>query len=1051
MADQKLRLIITASASSATQEIKALSASLSKFGAATTNAGKSLTVGLTLPIIAGGAAMVKFAMQARETEQRFTVVTGKMGDDIRKWSEETADALSLNSYALRSSAADWFLYTKNLGLAEQDAKQMSEALTMLAVDMASFRDISLAEAQQKLLSGMSGEMEAVRRWGIDVSEAAVKTYAYENGIAALGQELTQTQKVQARYGIIMRDTAAAQGDWNRSLENGSPAVKLKALAERGTEVAVKFGELLLPVLNDLTDVASEWVSWLDQMSEGERKLAIGVAGFAAAIGPGLIAVGQMATGLSAIVTWSGRMRTAILTDTAVVETALDAQAAAGARAATSFKTAWTAAIAPIAIMATVMGVASKGAEKFFDWFIGKLREIVTQGEDVRMIYYWMSTAGDAAAKKQKLLGDTYDTTAGQAGALADAQAELNEATKEYTRSLEGQVVLLDSLEGRQRKQVELDIANQQAKLDLKDAQREYDEAVKKNGKNSDEAKRAYLRLRDAELRAKDALVDFKDAQDKLDSAKAQAEVDAITAAFLRMKRGAGEARRAAIDAMRSANMPVKPNVLMAEGGILPATPGGVPVIAAEAGIDEAFIPIKRSARSVAILKATAARMGYQLSSAVRMAGGGIISGGSNKPIYELEHLQNEASAAASAASSALQSARSNLVEAKAAVKAAKGAKELAAAKRELAAATRAYAKASADAARKAAAEASALLAVARAQRAQIVVDAEKALAENDQRLADQTRTLNERLAGDIDALWSRYSDAIASRADTIREAFGGLFGAAPKKKAEEYQAAVDEVAAAESSLAKMRASATTLEADYVAGQERLLKAQTALGAADRERSGQGMLERLREQAAALKEWSAGLGTLAAGGLSADVVARLRSQGPGNLEEIRSMMNLSPADLAEVSALWAEMGMTAATAATTELEPMRLDTLAEVSRLKTDAATELQGYVEEWRVAHEEIVSNAQTELAKLRFETAEAIKDIENLPARARASALATANGLGWDHQPGAAASPLMATPAPIDLKLVLDIGGAITEQVVRITSDMVRSGSVTARMGVVA
>lgn len=873
MADQKLRLIITGSTSGATAEVRKLQRQLDNFASRLNGIGDALTMGVTLPLAAAGAAALRMAVDAEESENLFSVSLGKMEKSARKWSEQFSDSLGLNEYAIRKMLGTFQVMIKNLGVGEKSALGMSQQLTALAYDMASFYNLDVQTAFEKLQAGITGEIEPLKRLGIVLTETMVKEYAYANGIAKRGAALTEAQKVEARYALILKQTTAAQGDLERT--NDSSANKLRRLQEQTTELAVTYGTMLIPLMERLVDIGARLADWLDGLNPQQRELALNIALTAAAIGPLLKVVAGLVTAWKAVVGVYAKVTASSAASSAAQVAGNNAVAVSAGRAATSIKG-----------MGVAGQIAAAGGLKALGVRIAALSTTLTLA---------VAGAGALYLALRKLAKSNYKpdiagSTAGPAGVRPDS----------HPRSTE-----------------------------------------------------------------------------------------------------------------------------YAAGAVVSARPGGVLARVAEAGDDEAIIPINSRSRSHQLLAMTAQRMGYELVRA--FASGGIVRGGAAasvvQPRYRLEAALGDAQQVAATAN---------------------GAKAIAAAAQLVARAQ---------------------VALARFDFAAIVREADVSLAENDRELADRTQRLGDDLSKSIQSAWNRYASTLESRAESIREAFGGLFGAVPTRRAEAFakaqddaRTATEQLAEAERIVAELRASYTTTEAELAAAEERLARAreasasaQTNLTAAESERSGQGMLQRLRDQAVVLREWTDGLGRLAGRGLSGDVIAQLRSGGPGNIEDIRSLMNLSDSDLTEVGSLWAELGTLATSAATTELAPLKAATETEIEGLRSAAATELQGYVEEWRVAHEEIVSNAQTELAKLRFETAEAIKDIENLPARARASALATANGLGWDHQPGAAASPLMATPAPIDLKLVLDIGGAITEQVVRITSDMVRSGSVTARMGVVA
>ena len=139
---------------------------------------------------------------------------------------------------------------KNAGFGADAVADLSTALTAFTADFASFNNLSIDEAFQKIQSGLAGETEAVRRYGIDVSAAAVQTEAYAMGIAEVGDKLTEAQKIQARTSIILKDGADAMGDVARTAE--SYANTQRDLAENTEELAAAFGQALAPAAADAT-------------------------------------------------------------------------------------------------------------------------------------------------------------------------------------------------------------------------------------------------------------------------------------------------------------------------------------------------------------------------------------------------------------------------------------------------------------------------------------------------------------------------------------------------------------------------------------------------------------------------------------------------------------------------------------------------------------------------------------------------------------------------------------------------------------------------------
>lgn len=279
-------------------DLNSVQTSMRNLGSTLSSVGRSLTIGVTAPILAVGAASIKMAMDAVESENLFEVSFGNMAEAARTWSKETSDALGLNEFELRRTSATIFTMVESMGLGREAAFDMATGVTQLSADMASFFNLSNEEAFDKLRAGLTGETEPLKRLGILVDEATIKTAAYQHGIAQLGDELTQQQKVQARYASILDQTSKAQGDLARTLD--SPTNQLRIMKERGAELVVTLGMSLLPVFKDVLDVVARIapvveraVKWFTELPGPVRAGAVAIALIAAATGPLLIAFGSL--------------------------------------------------------------------------------------------------------------------------------------------------------------------------------------------------------------------------------------------------------------------------------------------------------------------------------------------------------------------------------------------------------------------------------------------------------------------------------------------------------------------------------------------------------------------------------------------------------------------------------------------------------------------------------------------------------------------------------------------------------------------------------------
>ena len=134
------------------------------------------------------------------------------------------------------------------GVAEDKAYKLSKGLTELAYDISSFYNVDVDTAFQRLQSGIAGEIEPVRRWGIALDQASMQEWMLKKGIDAKVNSLNQADKAMVRYNMMVEAMAGngAIGDFARTLI--TPANAIRILRQQITQLSRAIGSLFIPIL-----------------------------------------------------------------------------------------------------------------------------------------------------------------------------------------------------------------------------------------------------------------------------------------------------------------------------------------------------------------------------------------------------------------------------------------------------------------------------------------------------------------------------------------------------------------------------------------------------------------------------------------------------------------------------------------------------------------------------------------------------------------------------------------------------------------------------------
>lgn len=201
----------------------------------------------------------------------FTVALGEYADEAKEYAEYVSDIMGIDPAQWLRNQGIFNTLLTGFGDTAERAQLMSRNLTQLGYDLSSYANIPIEDAMQKLQSGISGELEPLRRLGYDLSQAKLQQTALNLGIKESVANMTQAEKAELRYYAIMTQVTTAQGDMARTLE--APANQLRILQAQLTQAARAIGNIFIPALNAILPYAIAVVQVIREIANALANLA----------------------------------------------------------------------------------------------------------------------------------------------------------------------------------------------------------------------------------------------------------------------------------------------------------------------------------------------------------------------------------------------------------------------------------------------------------------------------------------------------------------------------------------------------------------------------------------------------------------------------------------------------------------------------------------------------------------------------------------------------------------------------------------------------------
>ncbi|MBR6984162.1 MAG: hypothetical protein IKH75_11685 [Ruminococcus sp.] len=218
------------------------------------------------------------ALTYNKTLNMFTVSLGEYADNATKYGNTVKDALGIDIAGWQNAQGIFQTLVTGFGVGGDQAAYMSQNLTQLSYDIASFYNLTNEEAQNKLKSAISGRLEPIRKLGWDLSQSKLvdiaknpkyygqQTFAINEQTGAIEantiavdnntkhkivnfNQLTQQEKVQLRYIALMTQVTQVQGAYAKALND--PVNQMKVFKEQLNMTSRELGNIFIPALNQV--------------------------------------------------------------------------------------------------------------------------------------------------------------------------------------------------------------------------------------------------------------------------------------------------------------------------------------------------------------------------------------------------------------------------------------------------------------------------------------------------------------------------------------------------------------------------------------------------------------------------------------------------------------------------------------------------------------------------------------------------------------------------------------------------------------------------------
>ena len=206
-------------------------------------------VGLGVAVTAASAKilseMIPAASNLQEMQSKFDVVFAGQTLLVNEWAENLVDKYAMSTREAKQYLASIQDLLVPMGMQASAAAKLSSEIVKLSVDLGSFNNMPTAQVMENVQSALVGEYETMKKYGVVINATLVQQEALNMGLAKTKDKLTAADKAQAAYSLIVKSSAAAMGDMDRTADGYANTTK--RLSSEWEDFTAVLGTKFLPV------------------------------------------------------------------------------------------------------------------------------------------------------------------------------------------------------------------------------------------------------------------------------------------------------------------------------------------------------------------------------------------------------------------------------------------------------------------------------------------------------------------------------------------------------------------------------------------------------------------------------------------------------------------------------------------------------------------------------------------------------------------------------------------------------------------------------------